>query len=132
MTLEGTADIVSRQGVAGLDLADEVETANRYAAELQAQGVESIVVLLHQGGAQTDAWDVNGCTGFTGPIVGIAEGMSHAIDVVVSGHTHQAYDCEVDGELVTSASSAGRLVRSTWPSTGAPATCSPPRRRTSS
>ena len=112
MTLEGTADIVSQQGVAGLDFADEVETANRYAAELQAQGVEAIVVLLHQGGNQTgpDAWDVNGCSGLTGPIVDIADGMSDAIDVVVSGHTHQAYNCELDGKLVTSGSSFGRLV----------------------
>ncbi|PWW24813.1 5'-nucleotidase [Geodermatophilus normandii] len=111
MTLEGTEQIVSQQGVAGLDFADEVETANRYAAELQAQGVETIVVLLHEGGAQAPgSWDVNGCTGLTGPITGIAEGMSDAIDVVVSGHTHQAYNCEIDGKLVTSASSAGRLV----------------------
>src|SRR3712207_3026340 len=112
MTLEGTGAIVSQQGVAGLEFADEVETANRYAAELQAQGVQAIVVLLHEGGAQSGdgAWDVDGCNGLTGPVVGIAEGMSDAVDVVVSGHTHQAYDCEIDGKVVTSASSNGRLV----------------------
>jgi 5'-nucleotidase len=112
MTLEGTKDIVSQQGVAGLDFADEVETANRYAHELQAQGVETIVVLLHEGGEQSgpNAWDVNGCNGLTGPVVDIAEGMSDAIDVVASGHTHQAYNCEIDGKLVTSGSSFGRLV----------------------
>ena len=112
MTLEGTADIVTQQGIAGLDFADEVETADRYAAELQAQGVEAIVVLLHEGGAQTgeNAWDVDGCNGLTGPIVDIATGMSDAIDVVVSGHTHQAYNCRIDDKLVTSASSNGRLV----------------------
>ncbi|HEY3437573.1 MAG TPA: bifunctional metallophosphatase/5'-nucleotidase [Actinotalea sp.] len=112
MTLEGTSEIVSQQGVAGLQFADEIETANRYAAELQRQGVETIVVLLHQGGAQTgpNAWDINGCNGLQGPIVPIVEGMSDAIDVVISGHTHQAYNCEVDGKLLTSASSFGRLV----------------------
>ena len=112
MTLEGTAEIVSQEGVAGLSFADEVETANRYAAELQAQGVETIVVLLHEGGRQTgaNAWDINGCSSLQGPIVPIAEGMTDAIDVVVSGHTHQAYNCEIDGKLVTSASSFGRVV----------------------
>ena len=112
MTLEGTKDIVSQEGVAGLEFADEVETANRYAAELQAKGVEAIVVLLHEGGNQSGegSWDVNGCNNLTGPIVDIADGMSDAIDVVVSGHTHQAYNCEIDGKLVTSASSFGRLV----------------------
>ena len=112
MTLEGTGDIVSQAGVAGLEFADEVDTANRYAAELQEQGVEAIVVLLHQGGSQTgpDAWDVDGCTGLTGPIGDIAGGMSDAIDVVVSGHTHQAYNCLLDDKVVTSAGSNGRLV----------------------
>jgi 5'-nucleotidase len=112
MTLEGTGDIVSQQGVAGLEFADEVATANRYATELQAQGVEAIVVLLHQGGSQSgpDAWDVDGCAELTGPIVDIATGMSDAIDVVVSGHTHQAYNCLVDDKVVTSAGSNGRLV----------------------
>ncbi len=112
MTLEDTRSIVSQQGVAGLEFADEIETANRYAQELHREGVKSIVVLLHQGGTQTgaDAWDVNGCNGMTGPIVDIATGMSDKIGVVISGHTHQAYNCEIAGKLVTSASSAGRLV----------------------
>jgi 5'-nucleotidase len=110
MTLEGTSEIVSQQGIAGLDFADEVETANRYAAELQGQGVEAIVVLLHQGGSQAAGSGINDCAGFTGPVVDIANGMSDAIDVIVSGHTHQAYNCQIDGKLVTSASSAGRLV----------------------
>jgi len=112
MTLEGTPNIVSAEGTAGLAFADEVATANKYAAELQAQGVETIVVLLHEGGNQTgpDAWDINGCNGLAGPIIDIASGMSDAIDVVVSGHSHQAYNCEIGNKLVTSASSFGRLV----------------------
>jgi len=112
MTLEGTAQIVSQEGVAGLTFADEAETANRYVAELQAQGVEAIVVLLHEGGSQSGAgsWDVDGCNGFGGPVVDITERMSDAVDVVVTGHTHQAYNCDIDGKLVTSASSNGRLV----------------------
>ena len=112
MTLEDTASIVSQEGVAGLTFADEVETANRYTRELQAQGVETIVVLLHEGGTQAgpSAYDINGCNGLSGPIVPIAAGMSPAIDVVVTGHTHQAYNCNLSGKLVTSASSFGRLV----------------------
>ncbi len=112
MTLEGTGAIVSQSGIAGLEFADEVETANRYAAELQAQGVEAIVVLLHEGGTQNGAgaWDVDACNSLSGPIVDIANGMSDAIDVVVSGHTHQAYNCLLDDKVVTSAGNNGRLV----------------------
>ncbi|SCL14988.1 5'-nucleotidase [Micromonospora rhizosphaerae] len=110
MTLEGTPEIVSQQGVAGLTFADEAETANKYARILQAQGVQTIVVLLHEGGVQTGGIDINRCDGFAGPIVDIANRMDPSIDVIVSGHTHQAYKCNINGKLVTSASSFGRLV----------------------
>jgi 5'-nucleotidase len=110
MTLEGTPNIVSQSGVAGLEFRDEIETGNRYAAELQEQGVEAIVVLLHEGGTQAPGAGINDCTGLQGPIVPIAQGFSPAIDVVVSGHTHQAYNCGIGNKLVTSASSFGRLV----------------------
>jgi 5'-nucleotidase len=111
MTLEGTPSIVTPSGVAGLDFADEADTANRYAKELQAQGVEAIVVLMHEGGAQSGTGaGVDTCLGMTGPVTEIVPRMSKAIDVVVTGHTHQAYNCTIDGRLVTSASSVGRLV----------------------
>ena len=111
MTLEGTPGIVTPSGVEGLDFADEAETANRYAEELQAQGVEAIVVLMHEGGTQTGSGiGVDTCVGMQGPVTSIVPQMSDAIDVVVTGHTHQAYNCTIDGRLVTSASSAARLV----------------------
>ncbi|MDZ5441167.1 bifunctional metallophosphatase/5'-nucleotidase [Micromonospora sp. 4G57] len=109
MTLEGTPQIVSQQGVAGLTFADEAETANKYARILRAQGVQAIVVLLHEGGVQNGG-GINDCTGFSGPIVDIANRMDPSIDVIVSGHTHAAYNCNINGKLVTSASSFGRLV----------------------
>ncbi|MEU8257821.1 bifunctional metallophosphatase/5'-nucleotidase [Micromonospora inaquosa] len=110
MTLEGTPQIVSQQGVAGLSFADEADTANRYARELRRKGVETIVVLLHEGGTQAATGGINDCVGMTGPIVDITNRMDPSIDVVVSGHTHQAYNCDINGKLVTSASSFGRLV----------------------
>ncbi|WP_446211771.1 bifunctional metallophosphatase/5'-nucleotidase [Micromonospora sp. IBSANI012] len=110
MTLEGTPQIVSQEGVAGLTFSDEAETANKYARILRSQGVQTIVVLLHEGGQQDATGGINDCKGFTGPIVDIANRMDPSIDVVVSGHTHQAYNCEINGKLVTSASSFGRLV----------------------
>ena len=40
----------------------------------------------------------------------IVERMSDDIDVVVSGHTHRAYNCTIDGKLVTSAAAFGRVI----------------------
>ncbi|WP_192498664.1 cell wall-binding repeat-containing protein [Ornithinimicrobium pratense] len=113
LTLEGTPSLVSPGGVASIEFLEEVETANAYAAHLQEQGVETIVVLLHEGGAVTGAYDA--CDDLTGPVVRIAEELDPAIDAVISGHTHQAYICSVpdpagNPRLVTSANQYGRVV----------------------
>ncbi|MGH2713229.1 MAG: bifunctional metallophosphatase/5'-nucleotidase [Thermoleophilaceae bacterium] len=111
MTLEGTPDIVSPSGVAGLDFLDEAETANRYARELRRRhGVRAIVVLLHEGGLQTAPGGINDCNGISGPIVDIVERTTSQVDLFVTGHTHTAYNCVIDGRPVTSASSFGRLL----------------------
>jgi len=108
VTLRGTTALVPAAGVADLAFIDEADAVNRLVPELKAQGVETIVVLLHQGGAQRG--DYNACEGFSGPVVDIARRLDPAVDVVVSGHTHQAYICQVHGKLVTSAGSYGRLL----------------------
>lgn len=109
MTLEGTPTIVSQAGIAGYDFLDEADTVNALIPELRRRGIESIVVLLHEGGSPT-SFDINGCRGISGPIVDIVERMDPEVDLVVSGHTHQPYSCVIDGTVVTSAYSAGRLV----------------------
>jgi 5'-nucleotidase len=110
MTLEGTPDIVSPSGVAGLDFLDEAETANRYADELYRRGARAVVVLLHEGGVQSQPGGINDCNGISGPIVDIVERTTQRVDLFVTGHTHQAYNCVIDGRPVTSASSFGRLL----------------------
>ncbi|WP_434042925.1 MULTISPECIES: bifunctional metallophosphatase/5'-nucleotidase [Sorangium] len=108
MTLEGTPSIVTPIGVAGLSFMDEVDTVNAIVPELQAQGIEAIVVVLHEGGLPSGHF--NECPGLSGPLVEIATNMDPAVDVIVSGHTHQAYNCILDDKVVTSAASFGRLV----------------------
>ena len=115
MTLENTPNIVTKAGVAGLRFTDEVQTANAAAKVLHEQGVKSIVVLVHEGGFPSDPKAYNSCPGISGPIVDINNGLSAKIDAVVTGHTHQAYNCTLadpkgDPRLVTSGASIGRLV----------------------
>ena len=108
LTLKDTPNIVSPSGVAGLEFRDEAETVNALVPELKARGIEAIVVLIHEGGLPTG--DYNECPGISGPIVDIVKKLDQAVDLVVSGHTHQAYVCEIDGRLVTSADKFGTLV----------------------
>jgi len=108
LTLKGTPNIVSPVSVAGLEFRDEAETVNALVPELKARGVEAIVVLIHEGGFP--AGDYNECPGISGPIVDIVKKFDRAVDVVISGHTHQAYVCEIDGRLVTSGDKYGTLV----------------------
>ncbi|MBC7416315.1 MAG: bifunctional metallophosphatase/5'-nucleotidase [Herminiimonas sp.] len=111
LTLKDTPAVVTPAGVAGLQFTDEVDTVNKLVPGLKAQGVSAIVVLIHQGGATT-ASSVNDktCPGFAGDIIGIADKLDPAIDVIVSGHTHQEYICSrPDGKLITQTGFYGRL-----------------------
>ncbi|WP_079038127.1 bifunctional UDP-sugar hydrolase/5'-nucleotidase [Streptomyces sp. NBRC 110028] len=124
VTLEGTPDVVTAEGVKGLKFHDEVETINKYAKELQRKGVKSIVALIHEGGlpasaAYNDDCDNGGAgKGISGPIVDIAEHVTPKVDALVTGHTHQAYACTIPDpsgtpRTVTSAASFGRLYTDT-------------------
>ncbi|MGW2784190.1 bifunctional metallophosphatase/5'-nucleotidase [Streptomyces populi] len=124
VTLEGTPNIVSAEGVKGLKFGDEVETINKYARELQRQGVKSIVALIHEGGSPASTAYNYDCDspgagdGISGPIVDIAKNVTPAVDALITGHTHQAYACTIPDpagkpRTVTSASSFGRLYTDT-------------------
>jgi 5'-nucleotidase len=109
LTLKATPELVMPASVEGLRFESEASTANRWVRVLKAQNVRAIVVLIHEGGVPAGD-DYNGCPGVVGPITKIAERMSDDIDVIVSGHTHRAYNCAMDGKLVTSAAAFGRMI----------------------
>jgi 5'-nucleotidase len=108
--LRGTPMIVDRAGIAGLEFRDEAASVNALVPGLKRQGIEAIVLLIHEGGRPQGASDPDGCPGFGGAIVDIVRRLDPAVDVVVSGHTHQAYVCRIGGRLVTSAHSYGRML----------------------
>ncbi len=111
MTLEGTPLIVTPSGISDLEFKDEADTVNALVPELKAKGIETIVVVVHEGATQVPATSpYNGCTGISGPIVDIVDRLDDEVDVVISGHTHQPYNCVIDNKIVTSAFSFGRLV----------------------
>lgn len=73
---------------------DLSDTVNRWVPELQARGVETIVVLAHAGGIQeTDS-------AAAGEIAEEVPQMSDAVDVVVAGHTHTRMNLMIGHKLV--------------------------------
>ncbi|MDQ1046702.1 bifunctional UDP-sugar hydrolase/5'-nucleotidase [Streptomyces sp. V4I2] len=124
VTLEDTPGVVSAEGVKGLKFKDEVETINKYAKELEKQGVKSVVALIHEGGLPASAAYNYDCDspgagdGISGPIVDIAKNITPKVDALVTGHTHAAYACTINDpsgkpRTVTSAASFGRLYTDT-------------------
>lgn len=105
MTLKGTPAIVTPTGVAGLEFRDEADTVNALVPRLRRQGVDVIVVLLHQGGFQTspNVGDINGCDGnlrntdgSDSDLGSIVSRLKNGVDLVISGHTHSAYNCSAN------------------------------------
>lgn len=116
LTLRATPTMVSPLGVAGLRFEDEAATANALVPQLKAHGADVIAVLIHEGGSTAASVQETSCAGLSGDIVPILERLDPAVDVVVSGHTHQAYVCDYGSVnpakpfLLTSAGQYGTLL----------------------
>ena len=108
LTLKNTPSVVTPAGVAGLRFGDEADTVSALVPELQRQGVQAIVLLIHEGGIPSG--EFNECPGISGPIVDIVKRLPKAVDLVIAGHTHRAYNCVIDGRPVTSAGAFGTLL----------------------
>ena len=119
MTLEGTPSSWPPEGIEGL-LGSTTKSSppTPAAEELQQHNVEAIVVLLHEGGAETGTF--NQCVGISGPIVAVSPRTSTwLIHMVVTGHTHLPYVCNIpdpagNPRMVTSLLLFGRVVTETW------------------
>ncbi|GHJ05897.1 hypothetical protein TPA0907_02640 [Micromonospora humidisoli] len=53
VTLEGTPGIVNPAGIKDVTFTDEVQTANKWGGLLKLFGVKAMVLLVHEGGAQS-------------------------------------------------------------------------------
>jgi 5'-nucleotidase len=113
VTLTGTPTVTVPNAVRGLLFASEAATVNALLPELADQGVDAIVVLIHQGSHQVGG-SYDSCEQLTGDLGPFLDALNPEVDLVVSAHTHQAYDCVFEAplghRLVTSAGSYGRLV----------------------
>ncbi|MGE3297055.1 MAG: bifunctional UDP-sugar hydrolase/5'-nucleotidase [Porticoccaceae bacterium] len=112
--LKETPTIVTPTGVAGLSFLDEADAINAEVGRLRRQGVEAIIVSIHQGTRQSPS-----SAGPTpadpvvldGAIGEIVRRLDDGVDLVVSGHAHGFTNALVENAngtpiLVTQAFSA--------------------------
>jgi 5'-nucleotidase len=84
--LRGTPSIVPAWAVRDVEFLDEADSINEAAAQLEAQGVHTLIVIIHQGLTPTPG--EQGIS-YRGPLTDIVARLDPDIDVVVSGHTHR-------------------------------------------
>ena len=113
MTTKQTPTVVTPTAVGSVNFLDEADTVNALVPVLKKQGVETFIVLVHEGGGAglpLNETTINQCGNLTGVLPGLVQRMDDEVDVVVSGHTNWAVNCVVDGKIVTGAAATGRLI----------------------
>ena len=104
-----TPRVISPRSIVGLRFADEADTLNALVPELRAAGAQVRVAIMdegavHGGGAKDSDYM---CPGLQGRGVDIAKRLDPAYSIIISGHTHRAYTCKIDGRLMVQAGSFG-------------------------
>ena len=93
LVLKETPTLVTSSGVANLTFGDEAAAANALIPEIQKQGVNAIVVLIHQGIYTKVGFNDKTCSGANGELTSILDKLDPSIPLVISGHTHWSYIC---------------------------------------
>jgi len=105
---QDTPSIVVPSGVEGLTFLPEVDTVNALIEGFKQKHVKNFVVIIHDGGAQTGFY--NQCVNPSGTFFDYVNQLDPEVDVVISAHSHAAYNCLIGGKVVTQAMSNGRIV----------------------
>ncbi len=89
---EHLPELVSPGGIADIKVTDIPTAVNTEADALKAEGVDVIVLLVHEGAASTDCATMDDDP--TSDFGSIISGVNDKVDAIVSGHTHLAYNCK--------------------------------------
>ncbi|WP_227983321.1 bifunctional metallophosphatase/5'-nucleotidase [Nocardia spumae] len=108
-----TVNLVFPQGIRGYTFGDEAQAINSSVPAVKQAGAETVIALVHDGGAQATpaaSTDYNGCAGIGPEVTALAARTDPAVQVLFTAHSHQSYNCELGGKVVTQAASFGRLI----------------------
>ncbi|HUS15102.1 MAG TPA: 5'-nucleotidase C-terminal domain-containing protein, partial [Chloroflexia bacterium] len=95
-----TPEATKPSNTVGYSWIDPIAPTNRYVQELRGQGIQTIVVVYHQG---SDGGDFDTPTGI---FADFARGVDPAVDLIVGGHTRVETMARINGVLVTEANHA--------------------------
>lgn len=115
LVTQTTPGIVTAEGIKDLKFVDEVKAANVASKLLKLFGVKAQVVLVHEGDQVTPGQSPDACSAIPGAGNRIATQVDPEIDMVLSGHSHQAYKCVVkdpagNDRLYSQGGSFGRVI----------------------
>lgn len=109
--LKDVPSVVAPAGIQGLTFRDEADSINAVLPEIRQKGADVVIALIHQGGTAKSAYDQVGCTNLGGPIVDVVSRLGADVSAIMTGHTHQAYNCVVSGRPVIQGASQGLLLQ---------------------
>ncbi|MEV5501012.1 bifunctional metallophosphatase/5'-nucleotidase [Nonomuraea fuscirosea] len=115
LVTQTTPSIVTSEGIKDLKFVDEVKAANVASKLLKLVGVKAQVVLVHEGDQVTAGQSPDACSAVPGAGNRIATQVDAEIDLILSGHSHQAYLCKVkdpagQDRLYSQGGSFGRVI----------------------
>ncbi|MFD3578979.1 bifunctional metallophosphatase/5'-nucleotidase [Streptomyces sp. NPDC058644] len=110
---------INASQIRDLEFHDELPVIKRYSKELAGHGVDAQILLIHEGETVNGVAGAGNCDAegpgsrLRGRIKGITEKAPSAVDLVVTGHSHDSYECTVTDpagrpRMVTQADSFGR------------------------
>ncbi|MEO3876612.1 bifunctional metallophosphatase/5'-nucleotidase [Nonomuraea sp. B12E4] len=115
LVTQTTPSIVTGEGIKDLKFVDEVKAANVASKLLKLLGVRAQVVLVHEGDQAPANQSPDACGATPGAGNRIATQVDPEVDIVLSGHSHQAYVCTVKDpaghdRLFSQGGSFGRVI----------------------
>ncbi|MFE0146153.1 bifunctional metallophosphatase/5'-nucleotidase [Nonomuraea sp. NPDC059007] len=115
LVTQTTPGIVTAEGIKDLKFVDEVKAANVASKLLKLIGIKAQVVLVHEGDQVNAGQSPDACSAVPGAGKRIATQVDAEVDMVLSGHSHQAYKCTVkdpagNDRLYSQGGSFGRVI----------------------
>ncbi|MBB5075288.1 bifunctional metallophosphatase/5'-nucleotidase [Nonomuraea endophytica] len=115
LVTQTTPGIVTAEGIKDLKFVDEVKAANVASKLLKLIGIKAQVVLVHEGDQVNAGQSPDACSAVPGAGNRIATQVDAEVDMILSGHSHQAYKCTVkdpagNDRLYSQGGSFGRVI----------------------